>query len=164
MTDERNIAHDKNVAQDKKSRGEAVVEHASIVPQPGKKPALIDADTDPSNSIAHQMYKDGEEPRVHRDESDGNDAAHWQEAHSTQPYAKSEFGYEDYAPAYQLGYNSRGRYQTQSYDTLQDEMKGEWDRNRGNSRLSWEDAMPATRAAWHRAGRALPGDADGDGI
>jgi len=75
MTDERNIAHDKNVAQDKKSRGEAVVEHASIAPQPGKKPALIDADTDPSNSIARQMYKDGEEPRVHRDESEGNDVA-----------------------------------------------------------------------------------------
>ena len=92
------------------------------------------------------------------------EAAHWQEAHATQPYAKSEFGYEDYAPAYQLGYNSRGRYQTQSFDTVQDEMKGEWERNRGNSRLSWDDALPATRAAWHRVERALPGDADGDGI
>ena len=74
MTDERNIAHDKNVAQDKKSRGEAVVEHASIVPQPGRKPALIDDDTDPSNSVAHQMYKAGAEPRVHRGDSDDNDA------------------------------------------------------------------------------------------
>ena len=92
------------------------------------------------------------------------EAAHWQQAHATQPYARSEFGYEEYAPAYQLGYNSRGRYQTQSFDTLQDEMKGEWERNRGGSRLSWDDAMPAARAAWHRVERALPGDADGDGI
>ena len=68
MTDERNIAHDKTVAQDKKNHGQAVVENASIVPQPGKKPPLIDGDTDPSNSVAHQMYKDGEEPRVHVDE------------------------------------------------------------------------------------------------
>lgn len=67
MTDERNIAHDKTVAQDKKNHGEAVVENASIVPRPGKKPPLIDGDTDPSNSVAHQMYKDGEEPRVHVD-------------------------------------------------------------------------------------------------
>jgi hypothetical protein len=64
MTDERNIAHDKTVAQDKKNHGEAVVENSSIQPQPGKKPALIDADTGPSNSVAHEMYKRGEEPRV----------------------------------------------------------------------------------------------------
>lgn len=67
MTDERNIAHDKTVAQDKKNHGQAVVEKSSIVPQPGKKPALIDADTGPSNSVAHEMYKNGEEPRVHVD-------------------------------------------------------------------------------------------------
>jgi hypothetical protein len=64
MTDERNIAHDKTVAQNKKNHGEAVVENASVVPQPGKKPALIDEDTGPSNSVAHELYKQGEEPRV----------------------------------------------------------------------------------------------------
>ena len=42
MTDERNIAHDKTVAMDKKRHGEAVVENSSIVPQPGRKPPLID--------------------------------------------------------------------------------------------------------------------------
>ena len=68
MTDERNIAHDKTVAMDKKRHGEAVVEHSSIVPQPGRKPPLIDADTGPSNSVAHRMYKGGEEPRVQVDE------------------------------------------------------------------------------------------------
>ena len=68
MTDDRNIAHDKTVAMDKKRHGEAVVEHASVVPQPGRKPPLIDADTGPSNSVAHQMYKNGEEPRVHADQ------------------------------------------------------------------------------------------------
>lgn len=67
MTDERNIAHDKTVAQDKKNHGQAVVEHAAIAPQPGRKPPLIDDDTGPSNSVAHQMYKHGEEPRVHVD-------------------------------------------------------------------------------------------------
>ncbi len=74
MTDERNIAHDKAVAQDKKNRGEAVVENAAVVPQPGKKPHLIDADTGPSNSVAHQMYKDGLEPRMHVDTPEENDA------------------------------------------------------------------------------------------
>jgi hypothetical protein len=27
----------------------------------------------------------------------------------------------------------------------------------------WDDAKHATRAAWHRVERAVPGDADGDG-
>jgi len=70
MTDERNIAHDKKVAQDKLHNGQAVVENSSIVPQPGKKPPLIDADTGPSNSVAKEMYRHGDEPRVHRDETD----------------------------------------------------------------------------------------------
>lgn len=70
MTDERNIAHDKTVAQNKKSHGQAVVENSSIVPQPGRKPPLIDGDTHPSNTVAHQMYKDGDEPRVHADASE----------------------------------------------------------------------------------------------
>ena len=73
MTDERNIAHDKTVAQDKKNHGEAVVENSSIVPQPGKKPPLIDSDTGPSNSVAHEMYKNGEEPRVHVDADEDED-------------------------------------------------------------------------------------------
>ena len=73
MTDERNIAHDKTVAQDKKNHGEAVVENAAVVPQPGKKPALIDADTGPSNSVAHEMYKKGQEPRAHTDAKTSRD-------------------------------------------------------------------------------------------
>ena len=68
MTDERNIAHDKKVAQNKKSHGEAVVENAAVAPQPGKKPHLIDDHTSPSNSVASAIYKQGEEPRVHRDD------------------------------------------------------------------------------------------------
>lgn len=117
---------------------------------PGAHPAGTGVGGQAGKSVGHAIDRTAE-------------AAHWQAAHTAQPYAKSEFGYEDYAPAYQLGYNSRGRYQTQSFDTVQDEMKGEWDRNRGNSRLSWEDAMPATRAAWHRVEPAQPTDADGDG-
>ena len=74
MTDERNIAHDKTVAQDKRHRGEAVVENAAVVPQPGMKPALIDADTGPSNSVAHDMYKKGFEPRI-RDNAPDDDGA-----------------------------------------------------------------------------------------
>ena len=52
----------------------ASLHSANRNPQPGKKPKLIDADTGPSNSVAHQMYKDGEEPRVHVDTPDEAEA------------------------------------------------------------------------------------------
>jgi hypothetical protein len=34
---------------------------------------------------------------------------------------------------------------------------------RGASRLSWDQAKHASRAAWHRVERAIPGDLDRDG-
>lgn len=71
MTDERNIAHDKKVADDKRQQGEASG-NAAVQPQPGKKPAQVDNDTDPSNSRAREMYKDGEAPRDHAHESRDN--------------------------------------------------------------------------------------------
>ena len=37
------------------------------------------------------------------------------------------------------------------------------EKNKGKSRLNWEEAKDASRAAWHRVERAIPGDADGDG-
>ena len=52
MTDERNIAHDKTVAMDKKRHGEAVVENASVVPQPGRKPPLKPS---PSRTLAFSL-------------------------------------------------------------------------------------------------------------
>jgi hypothetical protein len=67
MTDERNIAHDKKVAQEKKRQAHDSVDQSAIVPQPGKKPPQIDHDTDPSNSVARELYRHGAEPRVHQD-------------------------------------------------------------------------------------------------
>ena len=40
MTDPRNIAHDKKVAQEKKHQGKEIVPDAAGTPQPGKKPHL----------------------------------------------------------------------------------------------------------------------------
>jgi hypothetical protein len=37
------------------------------------------------------------------------------------------------------------------------------DRIEGKSRLAWQDAKEAVRAAWIRVERILPGNADGDG-
>lgn len=47
MSDERNIAHGKSVAHDTKAHGQAGVENVPTVPQPDKKPHLLDANTGP---------------------------------------------------------------------------------------------------------------------
>ena len=62
MTDERNIAHDKKVADDKRKAGIDDGD-AAVQPQPGRKPPQVDGDTEPSNSRAHEMYKEGKTPR-----------------------------------------------------------------------------------------------------
>ena len=72
MTDEHNIAHDKKVADDKRKQGEDVLGNAAVQPQPGRKPPQVDADTDPSNSRASELYREGEAPRDHSHESHDN--------------------------------------------------------------------------------------------
>ena len=75
---------------------------------------------------------------------------------------KYGYTYDDYAPAYALGYNSYGKYDG-GYDANESHLAGEWERSKGNSRLKWEQAKAATRAGWHRVERAIPGDFDRDG-
>ena len=42
MPDERNVAHDKKVQQDKEDRGEEIAPGAAGTPQPGRKPRMED--------------------------------------------------------------------------------------------------------------------------
>ena len=88
---------------------------------------------------------------------------YWESAYASEPYRNEAYGYADYAPAYQLGYESRSRYPGKSYDEIETNLQSEWDATRGESKLAWTDAKQATRAAWHRVERSMPGDADGDG-
>ena len=88
---------------------------------------------------------------------------YWKKTYATEPYYNSKYQYDDYAPAYRLGYESRPRYMGKSWDEAQDSVRTEWERSKGTSRLAWDDAKHATKAAWHRVEDVLPGDADHDG-
>lgn len=89
--------------------------------------------------------------------------SHWRETYAKEPYHNGAYKYDDYAPAYRLGYTGRSQYAGKSFDEAHDSLATDWEQTKGSSRMAWEDAKPATRAAWHRVERALPGDADGDG-
>jgi len=107
------------------------------------------ANPEPMDGVAHAVNHDQED-------------AYWREAHTREPYYNPERSYEDYAPAYRLGWESRAKYDNGTYDRYEPAFGNDWDRVKGTSRLTWEEAKHATRAAWHRMERALPGDADGD--
>lgn len=92
---------------------------------------------------------------------------YWRDNYSARPYAKADRSYEQYRPAYQYGWESRARLGNRSYDEVEPELERDWDTYRAQdtsrTSLAWNDAKHATRDAWHRIERRIPGDADGDG-
>jgi len=86
----------------------------------------------------------------------------WQGAYINAPYYAAGRTYDDYAPAYRLGYEGWSRYGG-VYDDYEPRLASEWDSVKGRSRLTWEEAKAASRASWDRVERAIPGDFDRDG-
>ena len=87
---------------------------------------------------------------------------YWRTTYVSAPYYSAGRTYDDYAPAYRLGYDGWSRYGG-LYDDSEGKLATEWESIKGHSRLTWDEAKEATRAAWHRVERALPGDFDRDG-
>ncbi len=88
---------------------------------------------------------------------------YWRENHTTKPYGSGS-NYDDYGPAYRYGWESRGRETSnRRFDEVESKLGEKWEDNRGNSSLGWEKAKKASRDAWDRIERALPGDSDRDG-
>ena len=79
--------------------------------------------------------------------------AYWQAAHWREQYFRAELGYEDYAPAYCVGYIGYAQYGG-NFDDAEKSLCANWMRIKGDSRLSFEEARLARRAAWDRAARA----------
>ena len=79
---------------------------------------------------------------------------YWRENYERQPYHQKGMAYDDYAPAYRLGWESRNRSQSARFEDAESRLETDYDAMRGNSPLDWSDAKPATRAAWERSGSA----------
>ncbi|TFZ08591.1 hypothetical protein [Ramlibacter humi] len=84
--------------------------------------------------------------------------SHWSRAFRGEPYFRAGREYEDYAPAYCVGYVGYAQYGGRFEDALRS-LWANWERIRGASRLTTEEALPAFRAAWDRveAQEALAG-------
>ncbi len=89
--------------------------------------------------------------------------AYWNENYKLQPYFIGDHDYNDYGPAYRMGYEGQGRHKGRTFDDAEPELAREWNSTRGKSRLEWDSARDAVRDGWHRVERSLRGDADGNG-
>lgn len=79
--------------------------------------------------------------------------AYWREKHTQEPYYSDAYTYDDYAPAYRAGYQSRMEGHT-DWSYAKTEWERRWDAEHAHSRLDWNNAQPAIKAAWDRANRA----------
>lgn len=82
--------------------------------------------------------------------------AYWREHHSSQPYYTQDYTFDDYAGAYRTGYEGWGRHGAsgRTFDDLEPEFRSEYERNWGSkSRVKWDQARNAARAAWERVGK-----------
>lgn len=82
--------------------------------------------------------------------------AHWAREHTREHYFRPGLDYEDYAPAYCVGYIGFAQYGGR-FEDAERSLCANWERIKGDSRLGLDDAMLAMRAAWDRvAGLAQP--------
>ncbi len=92
---------------------------------------------------------------------------YWRKNYSSRPYVTSGSTYDNYAPAYRMGYERYPQYHGRSFDDVEPEFRRDWEASRGTSSLTWEHAKNATRDAFERARNsvelAIPGDSDRDG-
>lgn len=75
--------------------------------------------------------------------------AYWRESFHREPYYVGGRTYDQYRPAYELGWSSVGRYEG-DFDAVEPRLADDW-RARHSDGLAWTDARPAARAAWDRA-------------
>jgi len=93
--------------------------------------------------------------------------AYWRENYSSRPYVTRGANFNEYRPAYRYGVDAFTRHEGRSFEQVEPELMRDWDRVKGISSLTWENAKHATRDAWQHvsdfAERATPGDSDHDG-
>jgi uncharacterized protein (TIGR02284 family) len=89
--------------------------------------------------------------------------AYWRESYIKESYYETGRPYDDYRPAYEMGWS--GRAQGDSFDEAEADMARDWETRRGTSGLAWAQARPAILAAWERADETYYGkQANGEDI
>ena len=122
-----------------------------------------DANTDPTTETSGVLVA-GPEARSRVEEMDpAAEDAYWQTHYAKRPYVDRDTAYGTYQLAYQTGYEGRIQYPGKKFEEVENDLRGNYEKSKGSSTLTWDKARNATRDAWNRVEIALPGGADGDG-
>lgn len=89
--------------------------------------------------------------------------AYWKKNYSQRSYVTKDSAYATYQPAYRTGYEGRRQYPGKTYEEVEPNLRRDYEKSAGTSGLGWEKAKSATRDAWNRVEKVIPGDGDGDG-
>jgi hypothetical protein len=87
--------------------------------------------------------------------------AYWRENYSKRSYAEKSVAYEVYGSAYRIGYEGYALYPGKKYEEVESDLRRNYEKSRGNSTLAWDKARHATRDAWQRVSKTVPGDVEG---
>jgi hypothetical protein len=80
-----------------------------------------------------------------------NEEIYWREHFASEPYYDGAFNFEEYLPAWRTGWEGRAKYAGRSFEDAERDLQADYHWNRGQSRLLWDQARPAVRAAWDHA-------------
>jgi hypothetical protein len=107
-----------------------------------------------------QEQADEPEVRIDGKVDPQREDAYWQSVYWGESYYRNDCSYDDYAPAYCVGYIGYAQYGG-CFDDAEKSLCANWFRIKGDSRLSLDEAVQAIRAAWeHAAGTQLEVEED----
>ena len=75
---------------------------------------------------------------------------YWRSSFAGRPYVAAGSNYEEYAPAYQYGWEAQSQNEGSTFDAVEDDLSRNWNRAKGISNLDWYQARHASRDAWER--------------
>jgi len=71
--------------------------------------------------------------------------AYWRESYLNEPYYNKSYTYDDYGPAYRLGYTHGANNAGSTFENAEATLRSDWERTKDKSRLEWEEAKHAVR-------------------
>ncbi len=83
------------------------------------------------------------------------ETTYWRENYASRPYYEKGHAFDHYEPAYRYGWESRGRYPEETFESVETDLARDWDKVRGHSKMGWDKAKHATRDAWDRIGTSV---------
>lgn len=87
---------------------------------------------------------------------------YWKNNYSKRSYTAKDASYGDYQSAYRTGYEGYSRYPGKKYEDVQSDLQRDFEKSKGSSTLTWDNARHATRDAWNRVANARPGEVDAE--